>query len=263
MKAKFITIYGHAHLCTLTPDLICTAFHKTDVWPFDCDVVPSNMLAPSKETSTKLYLPITPSMPMRVLTDIIQNMSTQLSNNRDEEEHSVNSSSSTQEDLETIIKQLTETSLSKLILSTQMNSQTDLWHATAHTIFPIKKSCTPITNIHPATANEILLLAALHKAEAANATLKKCVIALQASNILNEMYCKLAAGNNGGKMLGDGLPRLLSGNNIYERVVQFKEAQTRAAAEKRMRTEERKRHVEALADWKKLEDARKAENKAQ
>ncbi|KAG1736666.1 uncharacterized protein EDB91DRAFT_1083329 [Suillus paluster] len=146
-----------------------------------------------------------------------------------------------------------------------MNSQTDLRHATAHTISPIKKSCTSITNIHPTTTNEVLLLAALHEAEAANAALKKCVIALQASNILNEMYCakirsqlahqesKKQAGNNGGKILGDG----------FHACCQFEEAQTRAAAEKRTRTEEWKRHVEALADWKKLEDARKAENKAQ
>ncbi|KAG1735677.1 uncharacterized protein EDB91DRAFT_1083591 [Suillus paluster] len=148
-----------------------------------------------------------------------------------------------------------------------MNSQTDLQHATAHTISPIKKSRTSITNIHPTTTNEVLLLAALHEAEAANAALKKCIIALQASNILNEMYScssgvKKQAGNNGGKILGDGLPHLLSGDMFYERVVQFEEAQTRAAAEKRMRTEVRKRHAEALADWKKLEDARKAENKA-
>lgn len=272
-KANFITIYGRAHLRALTPDLIRTAFRKTGVWPFDCDVVPSNMLAPSKETSTKSYLPIAPSTPVKILANALQRMSTQLSDNGDEE-HSVNSSSSTQEDLETIIKQLAETSLSKLVSSTPMNSQTDLRHATAHTISPIKKSRTSITNIHPTTTNEVLLLAALHDAEAANAALKKRVIALQASNILNEMYCakirsqlahqesKKQAGNNGGKILGDGLPRLLSGDVFYERVVQFEEAQTRAAAEKRTRTEERKRHAEALADWKKLEDARKAENKA-
>ncbi|KAG1818211.1 uncharacterized protein BJ212DRAFT_1269514, partial [Suillus subaureus] len=141
-KANFITIYGCTHLRALTPDLVRMAFCKTGVWPFDRDVVPSNMLAPSKETSTKSYLPITPSMPMRVLTDAIQKMSTQLSNNGNEEEHSINSSSSTQEDLKTIIKQLAETSLSKLISPTPMNSQTDLQHTTAHTISPIKKSCT-------------------------------------------------------------------------------------------------------------------------
>lgn len=62
-KANLITIYGRAHLCALTPDLICTAFRKTSVWPFNCDVVASNMLTPSKETSTKSYLPITPSTP--------------------------------------------------------------------------------------------------------------------------------------------------------------------------------------------------------
>ncbi|KAJ8592234.1 hypothetical protein M405DRAFT_695312, partial [Rhizopogon salebrosus TDB-379] len=114
----------------------------------------------------------------------------------------------------------------------------------------------------------------LREAEAANAGLKQRVISLQASNILNEMYCakirsqlahhesKKRAGNSGGKVLGDGLPRLLSGDEFYERVVEFEEGQTRAATEKRTRAEERKRHAEALADWKKLEGARKVENKA-
>jgi hypothetical protein len=62
----------------MTPDLICTAFCKTGVWPFDCDVIPSNMLAPSKETLTKSYLPITPSTPMRILADAIQKISSNI-----------------------------------------------------------------------------------------------------------------------------------------------------------------------------------------
>ncbi|KAG2107747.1 uncharacterized protein F5147DRAFT_653256 [Suillus discolor] len=128
-----------------------------------------------------------------------------------------------------------------------MNSQTDLQHATAHTISPIKKLHAPVTNIHLATANKILLLASLHQAEAANVALKKCIITLQASNVLNEMYCV----------------KIRSQLAHQESKKQFEEAQTRAAAEKRIRTKERKRHAEALTDWKKLEDARKAENKAQ
>jgi len=272
-KANFITIYGHAHLHALTPDLIRTAFHKTGVWPFNRDVITDSMMAPSKETSTKSHLPITPSTPVRVLVGALQKMSALPSHDENEGEHT-SKSSATQEDIETIIKTLAETSLSGLVSSAQLTSQTDLQHNTAHIISPTKKSSMSITNIHPKTANEILLLAALREAKAANAALKQCVISLQASNVLNEMYCakirsqlahhesKKRAGNNGGKILGDGLLRLLSGDEFYERVVEFEEGQTRAATEKRTRAEERKRHAEALASWKKLEDARKVENKA-
>jgi len=91
---------------------------------------------------------------------------------------------------------------------------------------------------------------------------------------LNELYCaklrsqlahnesKKRSGKNRGKVLGDGLPRLLSGDEFYGRVVEFEEAQKRAVAEKTTRMEERKKHAEVLAEWKKLEDARKTENKA-
>ncbi|KAG1888871.1 uncharacterized protein F5891DRAFT_966099 [Suillus fuscotomentosus] len=73
---------------------------------------------------------------------------------------------------------------------------------------------------------------------------------------------KKRGGKDSGKILGDSLPRLLSGDEFYERVVEFEEAQKRAATEKCTRVEEHKRRAETLAEWKKLEDARKEENKA-
>ncbi|KIJ63711.1 hypothetical protein HYDPIDRAFT_49718, partial [Hydnomerulius pinastri MD-312] len=104
-------------------------------------------------------------------------------------------------------------------------------------ISPIKKPCLPITNIEPKTGNEAILLAVLHKAEAVNAALKQCLIASQAATILNEMYCsklrgqlahyedKKHKGVGKGKVLGDGLPRLLSGKEFFQKVVKFEEAQ--------------------------------------
>ena len=59
------------------------------------------------------------------------------------------------------------------------------------------------------------------------------MLELQASNVLNEMYCDLLrhqlAHQEGkktqrkgtGKLVGDGLPRLLSGDDVYEKVVEF------------------------------------------
>ncbi|KAF8838879.1 hypothetical protein BDN67DRAFT_871784, partial [Paxillus ammoniavirescens] len=58
------------------------------------------------------------------------------------------------------------------------------------------------------------------------------IITLQAQAVLNEAYCnklhfqltfKEEKNNPGapGKLIIDGLPRLLSGNKFYERVVEF------------------------------------------
>ncbi|KIK90953.1 hypothetical protein PAXRUDRAFT_102532, partial [Paxillus rubicundulus Ve08.2h10] len=63
-KANFITVYGCAHIQALTPDLIHTAFHKTSVWPFNCNVVTNDMMALSKETSCQSNLPNIPSTPI-------------------------------------------------------------------------------------------------------------------------------------------------------------------------------------------------------
>ncbi|KAH7917888.1 hypothetical protein BV22DRAFT_996045, partial [Leucogyrophana mollusca] len=140
---------------------------------------------------------------------------------------------------------------------------------------PIKKSQSVSHGIQPKTTNEVLLLTLLRKAEAANIALKHRVIDLQAASILNEMYCsvlrgqlanqeeKKRRGKEKGKLMGDGLPRFLSGDEFYERVVEFEREQQKVAAEKRTRKEERQRRAEALATWKKLEEGRKSKNKAQ
>lgn len=64
MKSNFLTIYGQTHLHVLTPDLIHMAFWKTRV-------VTEKMMAPSKETSYKSHLPIMPSSPVKIITDLL------------------------------------------------------------------------------------------------------------------------------------------------------------------------------------------------
>ncbi|KAG0691734.1 hypothetical protein DFH29DRAFT_769336, partial [Suillus ampliporus] len=64
----------------------------------------------------------------------------------------------------------------------------------------------------------------------------------------------------GGKLMGDGLPQLLSSDEFYERVVEAETEQRRAADEKRTRQQEQENRAEALAAWKKLEEERKQEN---
>ena len=61
--------------------------------------------------------------------------------------------------------------------------------------------------------------------------------------------------------MGDGLPRFLSGDEFYEKVVEFECEQKKHIAEKKTRKEEREKRAEGLAVWKHLEDERKMENK--
>ncbi|KDQ60033.1 hypothetical protein JAAARDRAFT_113007, partial [Jaapia argillacea MUCL 33604] len=66
-KQNFLAVYGHAHICALTPTLIKMAFQKTEVWPYDPSVVSTEMLAPSIETLCKGILPLVPSTPIRII----------------------------------------------------------------------------------------------------------------------------------------------------------------------------------------------------
>ncbi|KAG1840443.1 hypothetical protein F4604DRAFT_1598860, partial [Suillus subluteus] len=56
-----------------------------------------------------------------------------------------------------------------------------------------------------------------------------------------------------GKLMGDSLLQLLSGDEFYKSVNAENE-QKRATDEKRTRQEEREQRAEALAAWKKLEE---------
>ncbi|KAG1827916.1 hypothetical protein EV424DRAFT_1319044 [Suillus variegatus] len=176
-----------------------------------------------------------------------------------------------QSELESLIEKLQETSLSGLVSSVPLTSETQLEHNTTHLISPVKKK-SPFS-IEPKTSNEILLLALLRETEATNVTLKRHVLELQATNILNERYCKVLRGQlanqeakkrkgkEKGKLMGDGLPRFLSGDEFYEKVVEFEYEQKKRVADKNTRKEEHEKRAEGLAVWKCLEDERKTENK--
>ncbi|TFK16764.1 hypothetical protein FA15DRAFT_555409, partial [Coprinopsis marcescibilis] len=95
-----------------------------------------------------------------------------------------------------------------------------------------------LLEIQPKSKTEAILIAALREAQAENESLKQRVVQLQSSNILNETYCnnlrfQLARkeekaktkGQKRGKLMGDGLPRMLTGDEFYEQVVQFTEWQ--------------------------------------
>ena len=257
-KQNFLTIYGHAHIRALTPDIIRTAFRKTGVWPFNRNVITAEMMAPSKETSCEGHLPITPSSPVRIIAGLLEKLSANEdieeapnSDTISDSERSI-TTQSMQSDIELLIQQLQGTSLSGLVLDKPITSATRLQHGTAHPISPVKNS-DPLRvarTIQPKTSNEVLLLASLRESEAANITLKRRVIKLQAANVLNEMYCNMLRGQlakqeekgrkgkGKGKLMGDGLPRLLSSDEFYEKVVVCEEAQKKAVADKKSKKAE-------------------------
>jgi hypothetical protein len=92
--------------------------------------------------------------------------------------------------------------------------------------------------------------------------------------VLNEMYCSMLRGQLAhyekkkntpkgvGKLVGDGLPRLLSSDEFYERVVEFTDRQKRTELEKAERNEAREGRAEVMKEWRKVDEERKRQNVA-
>jgi hypothetical protein len=123
----------------------------------------------------------------------------------------------------------------------------------------------------PTTAVEAALLSHIRDGEDREEALRQHLMEVQASNVLNEMYCaklrgQLASyekkGKKGGKgkLMGDVLPCFLSGDVFNEKVVEFETRQRQDRREKASRREAREGIAEALALWKEEEKARKQRN---
>lgn len=103
---------------------------------------------------------------------------------------------------------------------------------------------------------------------------KSRVLELQAAGVLNEMYCNMLRkqlayqeeqknkSKGKGRLVGDGLPRLLSSDEFYEWVVEFTKVQERDEQEKAARKAARKGREGVMAVWREQDAARKAENTA-
>ncbi|KAL1686332.1 hypothetical protein GGG16DRAFT_128772 [Schizophyllum commune] len=135
---------------------------------------------------------------------------------------------------------------------------------------PRKKSRPSETlRIQPENGREAVLLSALLDLEDENERCRRLLIEYQAVNILNQLYNaqlkeKLAERETKGKkntpkgrLMGDGMPVVLTGDEFYQRVVEFNEDQKRRLAEKEARKVSREGYRQALEEWEKKRKAQK------
>ena len=119
-------------------------------------------------------------------------------------------------------------------------------------------TCTTALSIQPTTENELLLLSALRESEAHVQHIKVHAFELQASNILNEAYADrlkkqlTAKEEKKGKkksikLIGDGLPRLLTADEFYELAKEKEKEACEEARDKETRKEARQLYAAAIA----------------
>ena len=261
----------------MNPDTICATFQKTGVWPLNPNVITDAMMAPSKETSCEAHLPVEPASPVKVIAKLLQDLSINdpddeddtMDTPPDDELLSAETTASMREAVSTALRQLTSTRLAYLVSPSPPSSTSQLQHNTAN---PISELPQWFPTMVPQTANENLLLDALRETEKHAEGLRRRVLELQAANILNEMYCSMLRGQLAhhekkkntpkgmGKLVGDGLPRLLSGDEFYEQVVEFADWQKRTEREKVERKQTRDGRVEVMKEWHKADEERKRQN---
>lgn len=290
-KGNFLTIYGRAYLRTLTPKNIKAAFRKTGIWPYNRDVISTAGMAPSKETLSEAHLPIKTSTDVQAVVSLLKHMSlaertsllssgptkssSALGNGEGSThttggEHAVpikqaNVQLALAKETEAVseaIDKLRDSDMAYLVASEPPNSQSTIPPIVSA---PILISAILFSDYTPQTPTGIALLAALRESEVQKQQLRKHCIKLQAASILNELYCgklrtqlahqeeKKRAEKGKGKLMGDGLPCMLTGDDFYKKVVNHEANQQKAAKAKADRAEERAGLADVLAKWKKEE----------
>jgi hypothetical protein len=269
-KNNFLAIYGRAHIRALTPDNIKAAFKKTGIWPFNPDVVTTEMLAPSRETSCEAHLPLPPDDPaVNVLATMLKKLAT--IDEIDDESDAISEapvagpSNLTKHDvIKEAVDGLSRTKLAHLISTTLTTSNDTMPTTLTQTI--TRSQPSPLLAIQPKTETELLLIAALRESQEMNDSLANRNIALQPTNLLNEVYCGNAKGalqtqenkrkKKGTGTLPDGLACVLTGDEFYEARVNFEKGQRTEAKAKESRKEARAAWKEAKKEWQRDEDAR-------
>lgn len=273
-KNNFLAIYGRAHVRALTVDNIKVAFKKTGVWPFNPNVVTEEMLAPSKETSCEAKLPIPPDDPtVNIIATMLQKLSMIKEGQETDDVHDnlisdtpavAGSSNLTKHNvINEAVDGLSRSKLAHLISSTLTTSNDTMPSTLTQTITRSKPS--PLLSLQPKTETEILLMAALRESQEANDSLLNRNIALQAGNLLNEVYCgnaKTALQTQETKRkkvtgtLPDGLARVLTADDFFKARVNFEKEQRNEAKAKESRKDSRAAWKEAKEEWQRNEDAR-------
>ncbi|KAG1721217.1 hypothetical protein EDB19DRAFT_1646620 [Suillus lakei] len=126
------------------------------------------------------------------------------------------------------------------------------------------KQYSEILNCPPATEAEHKLQVALQESGQHKEETKHQMIGLQAASVLQIQYCNQVHGQlaaqeekagrkKGTRLVGDGLPCMLTGDVFVAQVITHENAMEAEAREKEMRAKRRAEHSEELAHWKREE----------
>ncbi|KAG1736634.1 uncharacterized protein EDB91DRAFT_1055524 [Suillus paluster] len=220
-------------------------------------------MAPSLVTSSVGHLPILQPSPVKALATII---------------HQYHEDQTPQSTLltphwNTLVGQalddLASSSVSFLVSDTPITSQDQLPAFTPTSFTPTHKQKHAVLDHQPETEHEHECHDALREAYKHEDYYKGALYGMQSTAVLQEMYCKtllsqLAAqeekklARKREKLVGDRLPRLLTGDKFYRSVVDHNNAADAEVAARESHQQERDERASLMKAWKE-EDAKRLE----
>jgi len=270
-KETFLKIYGEAHIKTLTPELVRKAFEKTGVFPFNPDIIPQEMMAPSKETSLEGPLPLAASSPIRIAAKSLRSL---LHPSSEPDQHPGSSAQQARDVtglIDHTICQLRDPALVYLTRTSPIKASAPQPLVTTTVISPIKARYTDILLANPETDREKNLIRMLYDLTLRKAHYKGVVTGLQSSVILQQAYvecvhgqleAKEKKGRNEKGALRGGHARLMTDDEVFDEIRAQKEEKEQQKLEKERRKGMMEGHKIMMEEWKKGEEVRKAWNVA-
>ena len=275
-KSNFLSVYATAREKAFTSGNIIAAFRKTGIVPFNPGMITEDMTAPSRTSSSQSILPLAQQSPIRIMADMIhRQLARELVEEKEvngEDRHiNEGEGSHGNSPIRVAIQELQSTSGRHLVTKTPPRSTHKIPKFTPYTISPLKmRRYSDFIDDVPLTQRETTLLKEWQNAEQRDDRRKQAMIEMQGTVILQNMYCQTVQNHLYGReqkekakkkgVLVDGMPKLLDHDSFYAAVENYEEEAKRKASEKEERARLRQQHGEALANWKKDDDARKKRN---
>ena len=266
-KENFLTPLSRAYVQGFTVTTVKKAFEKTGTWPFKRNAITAKMIAPSKETSIESHLPIEVPTLLQNIAQTIPFMT-----------HSEGAPSPvkvwyTPTKTRTlnidpallaaaeIRNSLEDSSLSFLVSSSPIHSSSTLPPLTFEQIPPLPPLLEQLLDIPPETSQAAELQHALRESQdreyrilaALTVERTRLVLAdMHLGRIKRQLYAKeeKKKKKNLGRLMGDGLPRLLTGDAFVALSREYRDAQEVAALDKAKKAEEKVVRSKLQACWK-------------
>lgn len=274
-KLNFMAVYAKAHIRTFTKSNIRAAFAKTGIVPYNPDVVTTEMMAPSLETSTTSMLPLGLPSPVCEVVDLISHHKAR--KRKRQEADDAQEMTKIVAELPTSpyspvrhgLASLATTSASFLVSDSPILSNATLPPLFTTIISPFAQRDAVLLNGKPSTDHEATLQDALHASNAVVMAQKQIIVGMQAQTVLQAMYLegvrgqlqgqelKKAKKKKTGKINMDGRAKILTQDDIVEGVREWQDGQDKAVEDAAVKKRAKERYGVAMDIWKVREMDRK------